>query len=137
MRAVTVAEELVKVQSILEAAGIEYHFTGDSGLDEVPYLSQNILSLCIKEGVTNVVKHSNGKKCTIHISQVPGEVKLVIKDDGVGLDERKKEGNGLTGMAERLELIEGKLRTFSNKGTELIITIPVVVKQKKDEAALL
>lgn len=137
MRAVTVAEELVKVQSILEAAGIEYQFNGDSGLDEVPYLSQNILSLCIKEGVTNVVKHSKGKNCTIHINQDPGEVVLMIKDDGVGLDERKKDGNGLKGMAERLALIEGKLNAYSNKGTELIITIPVVVKQKKDEAALL
>lgn len=136
MRAVTVAEELDRVRSILETAGMDYYFEGDAKLEDVPYLSQNILSLCLKEAVTNVVKHSKAKSCTVVVKQTAGEAILAVKDDGIGLTEQSEDGNGLKGMAERLALIEGKLETYSREGTELVVRIPVIVKQKKGEALL-
>ncbi|SFE00262.1 two-component system, NarL family, sensor histidine kinase DesK [Bacillus sp. OV194] len=136
MRAVTVSEELVKVQSILQAAGIQYEFEGESSMEEVPYLTQNILSMCLKEAVTNVVKHSQGNLCKITVKQTAGEVVLVIRDDGKGFYQQNSDGNGLKGMTERLALIDGKLSAFNKNGTELVITVPVIIKQKKEEAVL-
>jgi two-component system sensor histidine kinase DesK len=102
---------------------------------EVPYLTQNILSLCLKEAVTNVVKHSSAVNCSIRINQVLGSVEVFVKDDGVGLSAGKELGNGLRGMKERLELIEGTLNISSKLGTVLRITVPIIVKEKKEGVA--
>ncbi|WP_449538786.1 sensor histidine kinase [Ferdinandcohnia sp. Marseille-Q9671] len=131
MRAITIAEELIETESLLQAAGILFRFEGDSKLEEVPLLTQNILSLCLKEGITNVVKHSEASNCFVHLSKKSGEIELSIHDDGRGLSESNREGNGLKGINERLRLLDGCVRILTQKGTKLIITVPIIVKEKK------
>lgn len=131
MRTITVAEEAIEAQNILQAAGISFHLQGDATLEDVPHLTQNILSMCLKEAVTNVVKHSGASKCTISIHQFAGEVTMTIEDDGKGLENEGRRGNGLKGIGERLELIDGMLHLFSNKGTKLIIKVPIIVKERE------
>ncbi|MEH7386201.1 sensor histidine kinase [Bacillus sp. JJ1521] len=131
MRAVTIAEELIETETILQAAGISFTFDGDSKLEDVPLLTQNILSLCLKEGITNVVKHSEAKNCAVRLLNSPGEIELSIYDNGKGLDEKDGDGNGLKGISERLRLIDGFVKVISQNGTTLIITIPIIAKEKK------
>lgn len=131
MRAITFAEELMETETILEAAGIHYQFEGDSKLEEVPLLTQNILSMCLKEGITNVVNHSQAKNCVIKMIKKAGEIELTIYDDGRGFDGKSKDGNGLKGIYERLRLIDGYININSTNGTKLIITIPIIIKEKK------
>jgi two-component system sensor histidine kinase DesK len=131
MRAITLVEELIETKAILQAAGISFQFEGDSKLEEVPLLTQNILSMCLKEGVTNVVKHSQAKNCGVQLVKRDGEIELSVHDDGKGLDETSTDGNGLKGINERLRLIDGYVKIISHKGTKLIITIPIIVKEKK------
>lgn len=127
MRAVTITEAVAEADEILGAADIALQVQGSTQLPEVPDLSKNIISLCIKEAVTNIVKHSKAGRCTITIQTTPAEVRLTIEDDGIGLsgypkagsrleDEQAQSGqadpspgNGLKGMAERLSLIDGTL----------------------------
>ncbi|MEK5440610.1 sensor histidine kinase [Fredinandcohnia sp. FSL W7-1320] len=131
MRAVTIAEELIETENILKAAGISFEFDGDSKLEDVPLLTQNILSLCLKEGITNVVKHSEANNCTVHLLKKPGEIELSISDNGKGLDEKAADGNGLTGIKERLQLIDGFGEAISHNGTKLMITVPIIAREKK------
>ncbi|WP_077620549.1 sensor histidine kinase [Bacillus sinesaloumensis] len=131
MRAITIAEELIETENILETAGISFQFEGDSKLEDVPLLTQNILSMCLKEGITNVVKHSNARKCTVELSQKTGQIELTVYDNGKGLGENTMYGNGLKGINERLRLIEGFVEVLSNNGTKLIITVPIIAKEKK------
>lgn len=131
MRAITVAEEVIEALAILKTAGITFHLKGDTELSDVPHLTQNILSMCLKEAVTNVVKHSGASNCTLLIHQLQGEVIMTIEDDGKGLSENNIHGNGLNGMGERLELIDGYLRLSSNNGTKLVITVPIIVKERE------
>ncbi len=131
MRAITVAEELIETETILQAAGISFQFEGDSKLEDVPLLTQNILSLCLKEGITNVVKHSEAQDCTVRLLNNPGEIELSIYDNGKGLNEETGNGNGLKGINERLRLIDGFVKVISQNGTKLIITIPIIAKEKK------
>lgn len=131
MRAITVAEELIESEILLQAAGVSFQFTGDSKLEDVPLLTQNILSMCLKEGVTNVVKHSQAKNCVVQLVKRDGEIELSVLDDGKGLDETNVDGNGLKGINERLRLIDGFMKIISHKGTKLSITIPIIVKEKK------
>lgn len=135
MRAVSVAEELLEVQVILDSADITSYFEGDAKLTGIPDLTQNILSLCLREAITNIVKHSRAKNCTVRIEQKMAYVTLIISDDGIGLHEDHHDGNGLKGMVERLSLIGGSLEVSSVKGTTLTVTIPIIIKDQKEEGS--
>ena len=131
MRAITLAEELIETETILQTAGITFRFEGDSRLEGVPLLTQNILSLCLKEGITNVVKHSQASVCNIEIVESEGKIELSVHDNGIGFDGSTNDGNGLKGMNERLRLIDGSMNIISQKGTKLMIKVPLIVKEKK------
>lgn len=131
MRTITVAEELIEAGAILQTAGISFHVHGDSELSDIPHLTQNILSLCLKEAVTNVVKHSGASNCYVSIRQLAGEVSIIVEDDGKGIAKTNPFGNGLQGMGERLELIDGSFELGSGKGTKLEITVPIIVKERE------
>jgi len=130
MRAVTIAEEMLEVQVILQSADIASHFEGDTDLVGVPDLTQNILSLCLREAITNIVKHSRAKCCSVRLEHKDSEVTLIICDDGIGLKEDHQDGNGLKGMNERLSLIEGSLAVSSGEGTIYSINIPIIIKEE-------
>lgn len=131
MRTITIAEELMEAQSILQAAGISYVFKGETHLHTIPALSQNIISMCLREAVTNVVKHSHAKNCLIHMEEKAGEIVLCIHDDGQGIQLTNHQGNGLKGIAERLELIDGSVEVEAEHGTRLFITVPIIVKERE------
>lgn len=134
MRAITVEEELLEVEKLLAAAQISMHVDGDSKLEEVSPLIQNIISMCLREAVTNVVKHSHASNCYITIEKKDGKAEISIRDDGRGFSMEAEKGNGLNGMIERLELIDGSLEIYGRKGTELVIIVPVVMRARKDGA---
>ncbi len=131
MRAITIAEELLSTASILKAAGISLHYDHDLLLEDIPGLTQNILSMCIREAVTNVVKHSQAKNCHIGLTENAGEINISIYDDGRGIVNSNNVGNGLKGMMERLELIDGSMQITAEEGTKLIITVPVIIKERE------
>ncbi|MBS4174640.1 sensor histidine kinase [Bacillus sp. FJAT-49736] len=136
MRAIRVKEELREIQETFQTAGISYRFQGDADLKDVPLLTQNIISMCLKEAATNVVKHSKSKNCFITISPTPENIKIMIKDDGIGLANQAGGGNGIKGMEERLALIDGTMSLTSLNGVSLEITIPLVQKKEKEGAAI-
>lgn len=131
MRAITIAEELIETQNILQSAGINLEIVGDTSLPNVPHLTQNILSMCLREAVTNVVKHSKASSCRVEIIHEVSNIKIIIKDDGIGIDKNNKDGNGLKGMSERLELIDGSVILSNEKGAKLIISVPVIIKERE------
>lgn len=136
MRGIRVRDELIHIKQILKAA--EINFVGndeDFNMNSVSLLSENILSMCLKEAVTNVVKHSGASSCSISINQTEKELIAEVSDDGVGniTDEDLYKGSGLQGMRERLEFVNGTLEIFSEEGTTLLIKIPKVLKQTDRE----
>ncbi|NQX46732.1 sensor histidine kinase [Paenibacillus tritici] len=141
MRAVSVAEELAEAAEMLRSAEIALEVDGDAALPGVSDLTQNILSLCIKEAITNIVKHSGADRCRIGIGMTAGEVRITVEDNGVGLGQdrgaeeaERQGGNGMKGMAERLSLIDGSLTLASGAGGGTLLTVvtPRVVKDGKD-----
>ena len=127
MRTTRFEDELMRVSQILDAAEMTFIFDGDVDKLDVPPLVENVLSMCLKEAVTNVVKHSNATKCEIAFHQNFKEVYLVVMDNGTGIENKQKTGNGLKGMQERLEFINGSFKLENDSGTALTITIPVTI----------
>ena len=64
---------------------------------------------CVQEALTNTLRHSGARRSWIRVWQEEGDVHLEIRDDGKRAPDIA-EGNGLTGMRERLERIKGTLR---------------------------
>ncbi|MCI1776290.1 MAG: sensor histidine kinase [Paenibacillus lautus] len=137
MRTATLPEELLEAQIILESADIELVSTGNPKLEGISDLAHNILSLCLREAVTNVVKHSQASKCRIDIESLDNEWRLLVADNGIGLkgkDDGASGSNGLKGMAERLSLIGGTIEAVSEpQGTKLNIRVPIIIKNRKED----
>lgn len=137
MRTLSVADELKASERILESAGIRYTAEGDFRLKGISGLTQNILSMCLKEAVTNIVKHSQAEACMIAVGRTSGEILLTVSDDGIGWKEGPEcqgtEGNGLKGMKERLSLIDGSLEFSLSGGTVVSIRVPVVKNESGKE----
>lgn len=138
MRGIRIKEEIVRVQQILGAAGIEFEYIQDNSLKDVSLFYENIISMLIKEGINNIVKHSKASHCKIEIIQIEDEITVKIEDNGIGTNPNKDVvgGHGLQGMRERLEFVNGSLEIQSNDGTTLIIKIPNVRKQVEVEGLL-
>ncbi|WP_078380512.1 sensor histidine kinase [Sutcliffiella halmapala] len=136
MRGIRLKEEIVRVRQILAAAEIEFTIDHDLPLKNGSLFLENILSMCLKEAVTNVVKHSKASSCHIHIEQIGMELCLTIKDNGIGIEEQQDltKGSGLLGMKERLEFVNGTLEIIADEGTSIVIKVPnVVIKREKGE----
>ncbi|HDX9631419.1 TPA: sensor histidine kinase [Bacillus cereus] len=134
MRMITVEEELEQIKAILQAATIELEIKQETSASSLSPIEQNILGMCLREAVTNVVKHSKATRCTVSVLESQGELILIVEDNGVGLVDQNHDGNGIRGMKERIALIDGfvELGTI-NPGTLLTVKVPVVIREGKDE----
>ncbi|MNN72019.1 Sensor histidine kinase DesK [compost metagenome] len=137
MNALSIQEELNNTRAILEAAGIGLSLSGEPRKLGAPPLVQNILGLCLREAINNVVKHSRADTCSIFLGEDTHELTLSVTDNGPGAEIDRpagvSSGRGLLGMKERLELIQGTL-TYSSvpgKGTTLSVKVPKVVKNQQ------
>lgn len=130
MKGTRLKEEIIRVRQLLDAARIEFHLEGNPDFEDIPLLVENVMSMCVKEAVTNVVKHSEATRCTISV--IPSKEKLVVTilDNGKGIQLTNFiEGNGIIGMRERLEFVNGSLKIDSTNGTKLAILVPRVIQQ--------
>ncbi|GIX58782.1 sensor histidine kinase [Bacillus paranthracis] len=134
MRMITVEEELEQIKAILQAANIELEIKQETSASSLSPIEQNILGMCLREAVTNVVKHSKATRCIVSVRELQGELILTVEDNGIGLADQNHDGNGIRGMKERIALIDGfvELGTI-NPGTLLTVKVPVVIRTGKDE----
>ncbi|UKS60293.1 sensor histidine kinase [Bacillus toyonensis] len=134
MRMITVEEELEQIKAILQAANIELEIEQEASASSLSPIEQNILGMCLREAVTNVVKHSKATQCTVSVLESQGELILKVEDNGIGLEDKNNDGNGIRGMKERIALIDGfvELNTI-HPGTLLTVKVPVVIRTGKDE----
>ncbi|GHF33482.1 sensor histidine kinase [Streptomyces morookaense] len=121
--------ELDSARSCLDASGI----TADIRQSGPPLPPQTaaLLGWVVREGVTNVIRHSGAERCTIEVRGEPGRVHLEITDDGRGVVSAEGTsgtgGTGLKGLTERLATAGGSLATgpHSKRGFRLVAELPV------------
>jgi two-component system sensor histidine kinase DesK len=121
----TLASELESAGEILTAAGIVYDLEGSA--PALPAASEAVLSWAVREGVTNVIKHSRARRCTVRVIQDAFSVGITIKDDGRGeMGEASSAGSGLSGLEERAARVGGwcEAGPQSGGGFSLAIFVP-------------
>lgn len=129
MRGTRLDEEMFRIKQILKAARIELVMDESVKKLNISRLSENVLSMCLKEAVTNVVKHSRATQCEVTIKQTNTEVIMKVQDNGSGIMKETNimNSHGLQGMKERLEFVNGSLEIQTGAGTTVIAKIPNIV----------
>lgn len=136
MRGTKLQDEILRVKQILKAAQIEFNLEGEPRLLNTSLIAESVVSMCIKEAVTNVVKHSGATTCTISIEPSATVLVVRIQDNGIGGIVNSNDayrGNGLQGMKERLEFVNGSLDIYSDQGTLIMIKVPNATKKPEKE----
>lgn len=114
-RRTTLANELEGARQLLEAAGVEYVIEQTTG--DLPPAFDAILAWTIREGVTNVIRHSRARECVIRLTRNQRMAEAMILNDGERQedqqDKRTSLGNGLSGLRERIAALGGTMEAGS------------------------
>jgi len=118
----------------LSQAGIHvrHDFTGNTEGYNIAVLLA--LYRFVQEGATNILKHADAHEVNLEINLDDQRVRAELRDDGRGFDPDAQEGNkgkgisgyGLTGLADRIDLVRGtfSVESASGKGTTLKVSMP-------------
>lgn len=134
----TLASELHNAREVLAAAGIAYRTEGAGALGTVPAAVEGALAWAVREGVTNVVRHSRARSCTIWLRRAAETVGVEISDDGIGVvgtagdrdsdaAQARYMGNGLRGVEERVAALGGRSEAGARRGGgfRLAVRVPL------------
>ena len=111
----------------------ELFFTFDS-LNIDPFISKETglhIYRILQESLSNIVKHANAKSVYVSILKKSSYILIVVKDNGIGFDFKKKLKNsdslGMKTLKERAKVINGNIKILSiiGKGTKTTLLIPV------------
>ncbi len=120
------------VNELSQHAGLQGEFHSGGNYKKLPVEIEIALFRCIQEALTNVARHASAGRFSVKIACSEQEVRVKVKDDGIGFDlQAHGDGGkslGLRGMKERVALLSGKFEIHSSpgKGTEILITIPLM-----------
>lgn len=125
MKFISLESELEHSQEVLKSAGITLKCSNDFK-QLLSSVEETMISLCVREATTNILRHSQAKCCEICTDFKEKVFYVHIKDDGIGL-EMKRFGNGLVSMKERMNSLQGDvlIKEGSSGGTIITITLPI------------
>lgn len=116
------------------------HAVGTAFKDEnTPKPLPKDVSLCLfrvaQEALRNAVRYSGASQFSVEMSGTAGEVQLEVRDAGAGFDlegGRRAGGLGLVSMAERIDLVHGRLQVESSpgEGTRIVASVPLVAEKR-------
>jgi two-component system sensor histidine kinase DesK len=95
-------------------------------LNALPAKVEGIAGLIIKEAVTNLLRHSNTKNCEINIEQTAQQLLITVIDHGPC--STLNSGNGLNGIKERAEQLNGSAAFTCGDNFTLKVVLPITAK---------
>jgi len=119
-------EEMCSTWESREEVACHLSIVGD--VDSLPEVVSLTVFRTVQEGLTNIARHAEASRVDIVLDVGSGGLRLDIVDDGRGFDLfQPSEGLGLVGMRERVQALNGHIRTESSPGhgAQLFIRIPL------------
>jgi two-component system sensor histidine kinase DesK len=123
----TLAEELIEAKAMLDTARIVTQIENRAGPLSRPV--DTLLAWTVREGVTNVIRHSQARYCTVCVARSDRCVTAEVSDDGHGAahDATGEIGSGLEGLAERVADVDGatfEAGPLADGGFRLRVSLP-------------
>ena len=119
------------VDETLRRAGITCEERYPQQMPELSPDARIAVFRAVQECLVNVVKHAKAKSVLLMATVEDDQLSVVVRDDGVGIDEGRIEtpqSHGLLGMRHRIESLDGRLTIRAlgpNVGTECRFTVPI------------
>jgi len=128
-------EHLRETSSIMLET-LDWKFTANEAAwqTELPEEPTRHLFLFFREALHNIMRHAQAAKVTIHVMRNPNDFRITIADDGVGIaPERLDRPATLRALRQRSEALSAELgvETSLGKGTQIILTVPMVPKRSR------
>jgi signal transduction histidine kinase len=100
-----------------ERTGVRASFTATQTDARAPVEIETACFRIVQEALNNVARHANARRVEVTLTAENAAFEVTVRDDGTGFNvERQRTGLGLVGMAERAELVGGRLDTESAPG---------------------
>jgi two-component system, NarL family, sensor histidine kinase DesK len=112
--------ELDSARTVLADAGVSV--TIRSPVLRLSPEADALLGWAVREGVTNVIRHSGARSCEIDLLEPDGLV-LEIRDNGLSPAVPKAHGNGLVGLRERVAAADGTLEAGPRPGGGFLLRV--------------
>jgi signal transduction histidine kinase len=110
--------ELESAVSAMKSAGraVTLDIRADLSPSVLPAEAGMVLSAVLREGVTNVLRHSSGRQCQIRLEECQSSIELAVRNDGpVNPAGASGTGAGLRNLAARMDAIGGFLEVTSGE----------------------
>ncbi len=118
IRASDLAAELAAARLLLECQHVHLHYALPPAL---PAQVERALSLVLREAVTNIARHAQARQAWISFVQDGRSLLMQVRDDGRG--GVRVDGNGLSGMRERVAALQGTLQLVSAPGEGTCVAV--------------
>jgi signal transduction histidine kinase len=96
---------------------------------------ENAIYRIVQEALTNACKHSKSKKVTVTMDQEGQDVRLEVRDWGIGFNPESVERGhfGLEGIRQRVRLLGGRLTIESKPGSGTLVQVVVPIVERQNE----
>lgn len=122
-------DALRQVCEAFQLCPIEFKVYGNPAL--VPVYFWNILEPCLKEGLTNIMRHAHPTKVHVTCDITPYIVRLEVYNDGV-VRIRTNPGIGLRSLQQRARAVGGSISTDTRDGFRLVCVLPLRGEEQYD-----
>jgi signal transduction histidine kinase len=79
---------------------------------------------CVAELLANVSRHSGASQAAVRVNSDASELRIIVADNGSG-GVQMGNGSGLTGLRDRLAMLDGRLEVDSPDGGPTVVTVVV------------
>ena len=99
------------------------HFEYDIHLTPSKEIKYSFIAI-VKEGLSNVIKHSHATQVEVLLREQPAFYQLIIKDNDLTNKPIFSNGIGLNNMQERVSQLGGQFSVDTKKGFRIFISVP-------------
>jgi signal transduction histidine kinase len=106
---------------------LDFDVVGPENPSRLPAAVETAAYRIAVEAMTNAVRHSQARHCAVSFDIDSREVRVDVRDDGVGMDPNRGADVGLRSMHDRAAEVGGQCRVWSRdgSGTEVTATLPL------------
>lgn len=127
LKASSFSTTLTKLCSQLEQQGFKVTLNCDDVL--LPAHIEATITLILTEAVTNILRHSKGDSVNIRLTLDEQNTNLTISDNGQ--PNKLVYSNGLTGMLDRCQQLNGNMTVNTHDQFSIAISLPIIKGENK------
>lgn len=117
-------------EGVLKTSGVETNIDMKDLRENLLEEDQKLTAYRIaQEQCSNIVKHANAKTVNISLSTTADVFRMVIADDGDGMENKDHDGIGLKNIRSRLSIFNGTVAIITSPGNGFVLEITMPLKK--------